>query len=275
MNFFIDSSMFAVVFYLSKFILLLVFFRIIARYIFTAEVRDTLPRFTLAAFDRLIRQYRTHSWMVALGFTFLTVALIEYSHPSASNSPIEPGWYLWLSNLLPFFLSYALIFGSKRYMTFVFLCALVYESTWSTDFYGRVFFNWAPFGGQADYMYGLYLENKLFFFSNLNHVWYLPVSLWGLVKLGVDRWGFLTVAFWAMVINMTTWLVVPESSNINCVRQPCNFGLKINNILNPLADYSRRAPFLYLILWTLLPVPIIFAPLNWLAYRLDLYLRSR
>ncbi len=236
----------------------------IGNYIFVKRRK----KFSLDIFNLIKKSYKDDPWMVCIGFTLLFLAVAEYVHSFLLESPPPAGWQLWLSNLLPIFLSFGLIFKDRRYISAVFLSALIYEVPWNFDFFGRVYANKVVFGGQADYMYSLYYSNKLHFFFNLNHMWLLPISLIGVIKDGIYKNGYLLIGAWSIIINLVTWVLTPAESNINCVRMLCDFGPRINYVLNDFVMLTKIHPLIYLVAWTLLPILVIIFPLNMAFYYL-------
>lgn len=208
-------------------------------------------------FDRVLIKLKSNfsrdPLLFSLGVTVLIIYLIELHvsiYIELIGTVVDLSWLLWISNVIPLFMSYSFIFRSRTYATLGLLASLAYELPWNVDFFGRAIFNAVPFGGLADYMFSTY---PFHFFANLNHVYFLPLFAYGVYKLGVDKNAYKLAFVWGIILVGAARLLTLPGENANCAFHSC---LKLIRLELP--------PAINVLFWGIGPQLILVTPLNFL-----------
>ncbi len=191
------------------------------------------------------------------GFLIIGMILLIWSLVDITNTIINKSWYqlTWFSNNIILILSLAFLFRSKIFMTAVAISSLMVESPWFIDFFGRLLFNFAPFGGLSDYMFNELGFKNWVFYLELDHLLIIPLSIYGMLKLGVHKRAYLICGIFIFYFNSLAYFFTPKELNINCISRLCflkeNF-IKVNS-------------FSYYIIW-MVSLGIVVYLLNKLIY---------
>ena len=193
-------------------------------------------------------------------FLVVGIILLIWSLVDIVNTIVNKSWYqlAWFSNNIVLILSLAFIFRNKILMSAVAVSSLIVELPWFIDFFGRLLFNFVPFGGLSDYMfYEITVKNWLFYLE-LNHLVLIPLSMYGMYKLGVHKKAYLICWIFILYLNSLAYFLTPIELNINCVNRLCflreNF-IKVNS-------------FSYYVLW-MVSLAVVVYLLNKLIYYLS------
>lgn len=195
--------------------------------------------------------------LVSIGIVFAILYIVELQvsiYIELLGDTVNLSWLFWLSNILPLILIYSFIFLNKTYATAGLLSATLYESSWSIDFIGRAIFNVPPFGGIADYMFQTY---PFHFFINLNHLFFIPLFFYGIIRMGVAKNAYLICMKVGLLIMTVTWIFTKQEDNINCLYHSCLKFIPLN-----------LSPIFNLLFLIIVPQLLILAPLNWFLYTL-------
>lgn len=202
--------------------------------------------------------FNIDSILTSLGSAVLIIALFELAvsiRVELEGEVVDFSWILWLSNILPWIMSYSFIFRNRLGCTMGLIASLIFEITWTSDFIGRLVFNLAPFGGIADYMFS---TNNLHFFVNLNHLFFIPLFAFGVVRLGVHRKASLWMIVYALIIEVVSYFLSSETENANCVFRSCLNLYKFN-----------FGPFGNIVFWSVVPQIILGMPINFALWKID------
>lgn len=194
--------------------------------------------------------------LVSIGIVVFILKVVELQvsiYIELLGKEVNLSWLFWFSNVLPLVMSYSFIFFDKSYATFGLLASILYESFWSIDFLGRIFFDYPPFGGVADYMFKTY---PFHFFVNLNHLFFIPLFLYAVIKIGVAKDAWITGIKFGSSLLAVTLIFTNRDDNINCLYQSC-----LKHI--PFTD----SPFVNLLIIGVLSQILVMAPLNWIFYK--------
>jgi len=154
-----------------------------------------------------------------------------------------------------FLLAFGLYFESPIVLTAVLIGALVVQLPWVLDFLARLFF-WHYLFGVSSYMFD-YGFNSIRFYAELDHLLMMPLSLYGVYKLGFHKNGWIIGAIVAFILNSSAYIFSSYTDNINCVFYNCLYQ-KIT---------LSAHPFIYMILWTAFVSVLMFA-LNRIVYKI-------
>ena len=161
----------------------------------------------------------------------------------------------WFCNTALLLLAFGLFFEKSVAITGVFIGALVVQIPWVLDFLVRLIFGYSLFG-VADYMFE-YGFNNARFYVELDHLLIIPISIYGIKKLGFHKYGWVFASIVAIILNTGAYLSSSDLDNVNCVFYSC-FSEKIN---------LKPSPLIYLIEWTL-SICILLYIVNLVVYKI-------
>ncbi|MBS3114786.1 hypothetical protein J4448_06830 [Candidatus Woesearchaeota archaeon] len=172
--------------------------------------------------------------------------LLKYEHFSQ---------LFWFCNTALFLLAFGLFFRKSIVITGIFLVALVVQIPWVLDFLVQLFLGYKLFG-LVSYMFD-YGFNSLRFYVELDHLLIIPLSIYGIKKLGFHKHGWVFASIAAFIINTGAYTFSSLLDNVNCVFYSC-FSDKIT-----ISSY----PLVYMLTWTLLICILIYL-LNKIIYKI-------
>ena len=157
--------------------------------------------------------------MRVIGF----LLLVWWAVDIAMTVKYDPLYSLfWFSNWLPLIVAIGFIFKSRIVMTSAAIAALVTEPGWMADFISRLFFGTGLFPGPVtEYMFVNIGPGSFFFYLELNHLVTLPLSLYGVFRLGVSALAYRLCMIYSFVFNSVTYFFTPAGANVNCVHFSC------------------------------------------------------
>ena len=172
--------------------------------------------------------------------------LLKYDHFSQ---------LFWFCNTALLLLAFGLFFGNSIAITGVFIGALVVQIPWVLDFLVQLFFGHSLIG-VASYMFE-YGFNSIRFYVELDHLLIIPLSIYGIKKLGFHKYGWIVAGLLAIAINSGAYAFSSQLDNVNCVFYSC-FSDKIA---------ISKQPLLYMLVWTSLVIVSIYI-MNNVVYKL-------
>jgi hypothetical protein len=125
--------------------------------------------------------------------------------------------FLWFSDIALFATAAALWLESGLLASMMALSILLLDVAWNVDFFGRLTTGRSLLG-LSEYMFDRTIPRGVRLIS-LFHIWFPPLLLWIVYRLGYDERALLaqTVLAWA-VLPVSYWVVTEDSENINWVR---------------------------------------------------------
>lgn len=137
---------------------------------------------------------------------------------------LNSGWqnFLWLCDVSVFLVGLALWLESRLLFSAQAVGVLLVQVLWTVDFLGALLFGLHPIGG-TEYMFDpakpLWLRALSLF-----HVFLPALLVWGLLRLGYDRRGWLLQTGLTWVLLPATFVFVEAERNINWLWRP--FGIE-------------------------------------------------
>jgi len=162
----------------------------------------------------------------------------------------------WFCNSALYIIAFGFYFRKSIIITAALLGALVVQIPWVLDFLVQLFFGYSLFG-VASYMFD-YGFNDIRFYIELDHLLIIPLTLYGVSKLGFHKKAWIFAVIVVLVLNTGAYAFSSEPDNVNCVFFSC-FG-----------DEIKEKNLLYALTWTFLLVFAIFVLnqiINWLLVR--------
>ena len=139
-----------------------------------------------------------------------------------------PDNFLWMCDVANLVMAVAIWRESPLLFSSQAAGVLLVQVIWAVDFLGRLFFGVHPVGG-TEYMFNG-AEALFPRLLSLFHLVMPPLLVWGLMRLGYDRRGWLLQTAIMWVVLPVTFLLTGPDVNINWVWGP--FG-KIQHVMPP------------------------------------------
>jgi len=176
-------------------------------------------------------------WLKIAYTLFVCVVLVVYWFKYG------PSNFLWFSDIALIVTVPALWLESGLLASTMVLSILFLDIIWNADFFGRLVMGHSLFG-LSPYMFDRTIPLPVRLLS-LFHIWFPPLLLWMVYRLGYDERALLLQTALAWVVLPGTYLVTDPHENINWVR-----GLR--------GEPQKRIPGpLYLVL-LMLALPLLF-----------------
>ena len=188
--------------------------------------------------------FRIISLIVLLWSSADAYFLLKYEHFSQ---------LFWFCNAALFLLAIGFYFRKSIIMTAVLVGALVVQIPWDIDFFIHLLFGYDLFGLTA-YMFE-YGFRDIRFYTELDHLLIIPLSLYGVYKLGFHKNGWILGSIYAIFINTSAYLFSSKVDNVNCVFYSCF----VDKII------TKENPLLYFFIWTISICVLMFV-LNKIIY---------
>src|SRR3989338_2070752 len=144
----------------------------------------------------------------------------------------------WFCNISLNIDAFGLYFRKPIVLTAAFLGAVTGQIPWFLDFFSQLALHY-PLFGVTSYMFEYGFHNPRFYVE-LNHFLTLPMSIYGMKRMGIHRMGWILASLCAIILNAGAYFFAPVSDNVNCVHALCiypSFSLPYN-------------PAMYFIVWT-------------------------
>ena len=129
-----------------------------------------------------------------------------------------PSNFLWFSDIALFVTVPALWLESGLLASMMTLSILVLDVVWNLDFFGKLLTGRSLFG-LSKYMFTATVPLPVRLLS-LFHIWFPPLLLWMVYRLGYDRRALLAQTVLGWVVVLITYWVTDPSENINWVYGP-------------------------------------------------------
>jgi hypothetical protein len=126
--------------------------------------------------------------------------------------------FLWFSDISLFLTIPALWFEIGLLASMVTLSILLLDIAWNVDFFGRLLTGRSLFG-LSNYMFEAKIPLPVRLLS-LFHIWFPPLLLWMVYRLGYDARALLAQTVLAWVVLPVSYLVTNPRENINWVLGP-------------------------------------------------------
>ena len=173
-----------------------------------------------------------------IGFILVVIGAVDFIFTLL----FEPFYnLLWFSNAITLLLGLSLILMNRLFMGAMLISSTA-EIPWVIDFIGRLFFGKGIFGNVTQYMFKDFGFYSINFYMELDHLFVIPLALYGAFKIGVHKNSYLISSAHIILLNILTFYSTPASKNINCIYHLC---LLKEDIFN----FNDAA---YLIIWTVL-----------------------
>jgi hypothetical protein len=127
-----------------------------------------------------------------------------------------PGNFLWFSDIALFVTVPALWLENELLASMMTLSILLLDVAWNLDFFGRLLTGRSLFG-LSGYMFTATVPLPVRLLS-LFHIWFPPLLLWMVYRLGYDERALVAQTVVAWVVLPVSYLVTDPSENINWVR---------------------------------------------------------
>jgi len=130
------------------------------------------------------------------------------------HDPLE---ILWFCDMTAIILGIGLILRNKVMVTLAFTMAIPAQFPWILDFFLEVF------GIGAGRTANLFTFGPVVFWLSINlHTIVIPISFYGVWKLGFGRKALMPILIYGFVLLVTTFLVTKPTENRNCVFYACD-----------------------------------------------------
>jgi len=157
-----------------------------------------------------------------------------------------PGNFLWFSDIALLVTVLALWFENGLLASMMTLSILLLDVAWNVDFFGRLVTGHTLFG-LSPYMFDRTIPLPVRLLS-LFHIWFPPLLLWMVYRLGYDERALLAQTLLAWVVLPVSYWVTDPSENINWVH-----GLR--------GEPQKRIPgWLYLVVLMLALPLLVYLP---------------
>jgi hypothetical protein len=126
--------------------------------------------------------------------------------------------FLWFSDIALFLTAPAFWLESGLLTSMVILSILILDLAWNIDFFGRLATG-RNLLGLSEYMFDATIPRPVRLLS-LFHIWFPPLLLWMVSRLGYDERAFAAQSVLAWLVLPVTYLVTNPRENINWVHGP-------------------------------------------------------
>lgn len=155
----------------------------------------------------------------------------------------------WFCPLITLLLAYALFRRSALFLSVCLVLSVPAQSLWALDFifefFGRGMGRTAMLEPCGPLIY---------WGSAVIHTFVIPVSFWGVARLGFERRSLVWAFVCGAILMVGTFLLTPSFKNVNCVFFPCDAD-------DPGGGYLRYFLTRVLLVWALV------VPLSYLFFR--------
>lgn len=153
------------------------------------------------------------------------------------QNPLE---ILWFCDMTAVILGVGLIIKSKKAATLTLVMAIPAQFLWIVDFFLEATGN--GMGRTAElWSYG----ETVFWFSVILHAILIPISFYGVWRLGFDKKVLGLILFYTFSLLLVTYLLTEPAYNQNCVFYDCDGS-------DPGSGYLRYFIFDFLLPWELI-----------------------
>ncbi|MAE42732.1 hypothetical protein CMO93_03095 [Candidatus Woesearchaeota archaeon] len=159
----------------------------------------------------------------------------------------------WFCNTGIYLLAFGFYFRKSIILTGILIGALVAQIPWVLDFLVQLFTDYSLFG-VASYMFD-YSFNNIRFYVELDHLFIIPIAIYGTYKLGFHKYGWVFAAIVTLILNAAAYNFSSLEDNVNCVFYSC-----FDEQISP-----KEHPFVYMIGFSFLIVFAMFV-LNQIIY---------
>ena len=151
-------------------------------------------------------------WLkIAFTLFVLIIIPIYWRQYGASN-------FLWFSDIALFVTAVALWLENGLLASMMTLSILLLDIAWNIDFAGRLIAGRNVFG-LSKYMFDGTIPRPVRLVS-LFHIWFPPLLLWMVYRLGYDERALLGQTLVAWLVLPVTYAIADTRENINWVRGP-------------------------------------------------------
>jgi len=126
-----------------------------------------------------------------------------------------PGNFLWFSDIALFVTVLALWLENGLLASMMTLSILLLDVVWNVDFFGRMLTG-RSLTGLSPYMFDRTIPLPVRLLS-LFHIWFPPLLLWMVYRLGYDQRALLAQTLLAWVVLPVSYWLTDPSENINWV----------------------------------------------------------
>lgn len=150
------------------------------------------------------------------------------------HDPLE---ILWFCDMTAIILGLGLILRNKTMVTLAFVMAVPAQFPWILDFFLEAF------GAGAGRTANLFTFGLPVFWLSVNlHAIVIPVSFYGIWKIGFGKKALIPVIIYGFVLLVTTFLFTEPAENRNCAFYDCD-------VFDPGHGYLKYFIFKSLLFW--------------------------
>jgi hypothetical protein len=149
-------------------------------------------------------------WLKIAYTIFVCIVVVVYWRKYGASN------FLWFSDIALFVTVAALWLESGLLASMMTLSILLLDIGWNVDFFGRLITGHNLLG-LSKYMFDTTLSLPLRVVS-LFHIWFPPLLLWMVYRLGYDERALLAQTVLAWVVLPVTYWITDARENINWVR---------------------------------------------------------
>ena len=164
----------------------------------------------------------------------------------------RPSQLLWLSDIAMILTAVGFLFRSRLVITAQFVGIFAYHIAWQFDLAAYAVIGRTPLDA-ASYMVGVGLSPLEKALSLFQHIYLIPATAWGIIRLGAARKGWVLQTLQTGAVIAVTYIVTNPAHNVNWIS-----GV-------PFASPARTGAWAYYALVAVGPPLLLYLPTNALA----------